>query len=159
MRRNFNSYFDIMDYTQGPLLIFHPPGWGIGAVPYQATLSRLEELFTVVYLPRGAAGVAGPPKSAALDVGAFVSDLEQLRRQLGVEEFGLAGHSHSSLTTLHYTLRHARTSNRSADSVLSSRFGPTPKQRISSGAYSYKMRKAGWQRPWLSVRAAIWRRE
>jgi proline iminopeptidase len=92
---------------QGPLLIFHPPGWGIGAVPYQATLSRLEELFTVVYLwPRGAAGVADPPESAALDVGAFVSDLEQLRRQLGVEEFGLAGHSHSSLTALHYTLRH-----------------------------------------------------
>lgn len=90
----------------GPLLIVHPPGWGIGALPYTATLAPLEEQFTVVYLwPRGAAGVPRPDGSD-LNVGVFVEDLERIRLHLAVDSFTLAGHSHSGLIALHYALRY-----------------------------------------------------
>src|SRR5262249_37755869 len=64
---------------RGPLLVLHPPGWGIGATPYTTTLSRLEDAFTVVYLwPRGAAGGPAPAPNVRLDIPAFVTDLETL---------------------------------------------------------------------------------
>lgn len=92
---------------RGPLLVMHPPGWGIGADPYIATLGRLEESFTVVYLwPRGSAGAGGATGSAALTVATFVSDLEALRLHLGVDQFNLAGHSHGGLVAMHYALHH-----------------------------------------------------
>lgn len=92
----------------GPLLIVHPPGWGIGAVPYVATLSPLEEHFTVVYLwPRGAAGLP-PSDGGDLNVGLFVEDLDRMRTHLGLESFTLAGHSHSGLIALHYALRYPK---------------------------------------------------
>lgn len=90
----------------GPLLVIHPPGWGIGATPYEATLKPLEDSFTIVYLwPRGAAGAPRPPASTALNVQTFVDDLDKLRSHLGVTEFALAGHSHSGLIALHYALQ------------------------------------------------------
>ena len=86
----------------GPLLIVQPPGWGIGAAPYQETLRPLEEVAKVVYLqPRGAAGVK-PSPGESLNVQAFVEDLEQLRIHLNVEQFHLLGHSHGGLIALHY---------------------------------------------------------
>lgn len=92
---------------QGPLLILHPPGWGIGAAPYVATLSWLEDLFTVVYVwPRGSAGTPVLRPEAQLDVDAFVADLERLRVHLDTSEFAIAGHSHSGLIALHYALQH-----------------------------------------------------
>jgi len=96
----------------GPLLVFHPPGWGIGADPYVATLARLEETCTVVYLwPRGSAG-SPAPDTADLNVGRFVADLEALRSHLGVERIALAGHSHGGLVALQYALRHPRAVDR-----------------------------------------------
>ena len=89
----------------GPLLLLHPPGWGIGAVPYAATLSPFEKQFTVLYLwPRGAAGVSRS-NGSDLNVGEFVEDLERIRLHLGVDSFALAGHSHSGLIALHYAVR------------------------------------------------------
>jgi proline iminopeptidase len=89
----------------GPLLVVHPPGWGIGATPYAATLSPLQDQFTVVYLwPRGAAGLP-PSNRSDLNVGAFAEDLEQVRLHLAVNDFTLAGHSHGGLIALHYALR------------------------------------------------------
>lgn len=94
---------------RGPLLVFHPPGWGIGPALYEATLQPLEESFTVIYLsPRGAAGIPAPPAEASLDVTAFVTDLEHLRAHWRVESFALAGHSHSGFIALHYALQHPR---------------------------------------------------
>ncbi|MGW2572386.1 alpha/beta hydrolase [Streptomyces sp. NPDC001537] len=98
---------------RGPLLILHPPGWGIGATPYTTTLNQLENTFTVVYLwPRGAAGLRPPVQNAQLDIPAFVSDLEKLRAHLDARQFFLAGHSHGGLVALHYTLRHPHRVNR-----------------------------------------------
>jgi pimeloyl-ACP methyl ester carboxylesterase len=92
---------------RGPVLVFHPPGWGIGAAPYAATLAPLEQHFTVVYVwPRGAAGNGTTSADSTLDVGVFVEDLERLRHHLGVSDFLLAGHSHGGLVVLHYALRH-----------------------------------------------------
>jgi proline iminopeptidase len=92
---------------RGPVLVVQPPGWGIGAGLYEATLSPLEQQFTLVYVrPRGSAGEAASP--GALDVGGFVADLEALRVHLGVERFALAGHSHGGFIALHYALRPPR---------------------------------------------------
>lgn len=91
----------------GPLLVLHPPGWGIGATPYAETMTPLEQHYTVVYVwPRGAAGLPTPPDDARLDIAASVTDLEALRQHLGCEQFALAGHSHGGLIALHYSLRH-----------------------------------------------------
>jgi pimeloyl-ACP methyl ester carboxylesterase len=90
----------------GPVLLLHPPGWGIGATPYVRTLQPLEEHYTVVYLwPRGGADAA-PAPTADLDVSDFVADLEAAREALGLDEFALAGHSHGGLIALHYALRY-----------------------------------------------------
>jgi len=92
---------------RGPLLVFHPPGWGVGPALYEATLQALEPSFTVVYVsPRGAAGMPAPPPEAALDVPAFVNDLERLRVHWGVPRVALAGHSHSGFIALHYALQY-----------------------------------------------------
>jgi pimeloyl-ACP methyl ester carboxylesterase len=90
----------------GPLLVLNPPGWGIGADPYVATLRRLEDTFTIVYLwPRGSARSASQD-SHHLNVDRFVADLEALRSHLGVDRFGVAGHSHGGLVALHYAVRY-----------------------------------------------------
>lgn len=90
----------------GPLLVLHPPGWGIGADPYVATLRRLADAFTMVHVwPRGSARSAGQD-GRDLTVDRFVADLEALRSHLGVDRFGLAGHSHGGLVALHYAVRH-----------------------------------------------------
>jgi pimeloyl-ACP methyl ester carboxylesterase len=118
---------------RGPLLVLHPPGWGIGATPYTTTLSRLEDTFTVLYLwPRGAAGEPAPARDTRLDIPAFVTDMEMVRAHLGVDEYAIAGHSHGGLIALHYALRHPHRVSRlillsaQLPGVPSDDSGPTP---------------------------------
>jgi pimeloyl-ACP methyl ester carboxylesterase len=105
----FNSGGESLSYSvagSGPLLIVQPPGWGVGAGLYRATLQPLEAFATVVYLqPRGAAGTGHSP-GEDLNVRSFVQDLEQLRIHLGAEDFHLLGHSHGGLVALHYAQIH-----------------------------------------------------
>lgn len=93
----------------GPVLVVQPPGWGVGAIPYEKTFGPFEEHFTVVYYdPRGSGASQTPENAADLHVEALVDDLEALRSHLALDHFALIGHSHGGLLALHYTLRHPR---------------------------------------------------
>jgi proline iminopeptidase len=68
----------------GPVLIVQPPGWGIGAALYENTFAPLERNFTVIYHdPRGSGQSESPADPQEMNVGAFVEDLEALRKHLG----------------------------------------------------------------------------
>lgn len=91
---------------RGPVLVVQPPGWGIGAAPYESTFLPLEDSFTLVHLqPRGSSGRPAEPTSK-LHVGTFIEDLEALRTHLGLETMALTGHSHGGFIAMHYALRY-----------------------------------------------------
>jgi len=88
---------------RGPLLVCHPGGPGFSG----ATLTDLGGLVgsfeCVVVDPRGTGGSAFADTYAA---GEYVADLEQLRAELGVEQFDLLGHSHGGFVAMEYAATH-----------------------------------------------------
>lgn len=85
------------------MLIGHPNSGKIG---YEMTLKPLEEYFTTVYYdPRGTGQSEAPKTVEAYSPQYIVTEIEQLRKKLGVEKIWLFGHSDQSAIALSYTLR------------------------------------------------------
>jgi pimeloyl-ACP methyl ester carboxylesterase len=89
----------------GPVLLFVSPGWGINRSLYATTHQPLEEHFTVIYLsPRGCDG-SERPASASLMLSRYTaSDIEEFRKQLGIEQLDVAGHSDGGVLALAYAI-------------------------------------------------------
>lgn len=90
----------------GPVLVCHPGGPGFSS-NYFGDLAGMWEDFTLVLLnPRGSGGSDRPADSRAYQIDDYVSDLEELRRHLGLERMLLLGHSHGGVVTQAYAAKH-----------------------------------------------------
>jgi pimeloyl-ACP methyl ester carboxylesterase len=90
----------------GPLLVCHPGGPGFSA-RYIGDLAGLGAHFTLVLLnPRGSEGSDRPSDRRAYETSDYVSDLDELRAHLGLEEMILLGHSHGGVVAAAYAAAH-----------------------------------------------------
>ena len=106
----------------GPVLVCHPGGPGFSST-YLADFGGLGESFTLVFFnPRGTGG-SGRAQTYAL--GGYVSDLEELRVQLGLEEMNLLGHSHGGFVAIDYAFG-SSTASASTTSSSSLELAPSP---------------------------------
>jgi len=86
----------------GPVLVCHPGGPGFAASEF-GDLAGLWERFTLVMLnPRGTAGSDRPSDPRAYQISDYVSDLEELRQHLGLEDMLLLGFSHGGVVAQAY---------------------------------------------------------
>jgi proline-specific peptidase len=90
----------------GPILVCHPGGPGFSS-GYLADLGGLGATRTLIMLdPRGTAESDEPQDDAAYGTSDYVSDVEELREHLGVEQLDLLGHSHGGVVALAYAAAH-----------------------------------------------------
>jgi pimeloyl-ACP methyl ester carboxylesterase len=90
----------------GPVLVCHPGGPGFSS-RYFGDLAGLGGSFTLVLLnPRGSEGSDRPSDRRAYATEDFVSDLEELRAHLGLEQMLLLGHSHGGVVAQAYAAAH-----------------------------------------------------
>ena len=90
----------------GPLLVCHPGGPGFSA-RYFGDLAGLGAHFTLVLLnPRGSEGSDRPADRRAYETSDYVSDVDELRAQLGLEQMILLGHSHGGVVAAAYAAAH-----------------------------------------------------
>lgn len=93
----------------GRPMIVQAPGWGIGAHVYEQTLAPLaEHCMMISYDTRGSGGSERPARAEDATLANMVEDLEELRRQLGLETFALMGHSHGGSIALAYAARYGQ---------------------------------------------------
>jgi proline-specific peptidase len=93
----------------GPVLMVQPPGWGIGVGYCEQTFQPLESEFTLIYHDtRGSGRSQTPANPEDINVGAFVADLEALRKHLGLDSFALIGHSGGAHIALNYAFKYQR---------------------------------------------------
>jgi len=92
----------------GPLLVVHPGGPGFSS-RYLADLAGLGAGRTLVLLdPRGTGDSDEPDDERAYVAGDYVSDLDELREHLGLEQFDLLGYSHGGVIALAYAAAHPK---------------------------------------------------
>lgn len=90
----------------GPVLVCHPGGPGFSA-RYFGDLAGLGQSFTLVLLdPRGSGASDRPEDPRAYTTADYVSDLEELRGELGLERMLLLGHSHGGVVATAYAAAH-----------------------------------------------------
>jgi pimeloyl-ACP methyl ester carboxylesterase len=90
----------------GPTLVCHPGGPGFSSL-YLADLAGLgDELELVLLDPRGTGGSDPAPDPGAYAIADYVSDVEELREHLGLEQLLLLGHSHGGVVAVEYAASH-----------------------------------------------------
>jgi proline iminopeptidase len=111
----------------GPMLVIHPGGPGFSSA-YVGDLAGLWERFTLVVLnPRGTGGSDRPADRSAYHLDDYVSDLEELRQHLGLEQMLLLGYSHGGLVAQAYASAHTGRVRRLVLASTAARFGPEQK--------------------------------
>jgi proline iminopeptidase len=86
----------------GPVCILPTPGWGPSSDLYFLKLKPLESMFTMIYLDTRGSGRSERPELTAYAMRDFVSDIEGLRKYMGIEKMWLMGHSDGGLMILNY---------------------------------------------------------
>jgi proline-specific peptidase len=127
---------------EGPVLVCHPGGPGFSS-RYLADLGGLgEELELVLLDPRGTGGSdpALGPHGYAIDD--YASDLEEVRRHLGLERMFLFGHSHGGVAAIAYAARHPERVERLILAGTLPRQGP--EQRAATQAALEKRAAEPW---------------
>ena len=90
----------------GPTLVCHGGGPGFSSF-YLGNLGGLDERLELVLLdPRGTGGSDRPADPRAYTIEDYASDVEELRRHLGLEQFRLLGHSHGGVVAMAYAATH-----------------------------------------------------
>jgi pimeloyl-ACP methyl ester carboxylesterase len=106
----------------GPVLACHPGGPGLSS-RYLTDLGGLGQRFTLVKLdPRGTGGSSRPSDTSAYRIDDYVSDLEELRRELELDRMLLLGFSHGAVTALAYAAEHPDRVDRLVVACGSARF-------------------------------------
>src|SRR6267378_4303076 len=117
----------------GPVLVCHPGGPGFSS-SYFADLAGLWEQFTLVMLnPRGTGGSDRPADSRAYQIEDYVSDVDELRGHLGLEQMLLLGHSHGGVVAEAYAAEHPAQVKRLVLASSLARFGPGQEAAMKSG--------------------------
>jgi len=117
----------------GPVLVCHPGGPGFSAT-YFGDLAALWEQFTLVMLnPRGTGGSERPRDPRAYQIDDYVSDLEDLRRHLGLERVFLLGHSHGGVVAMAYAAAYPARVRRLVLASTLARFGPDQEAAMHQG--------------------------
>lgn len=128
----------------GPVLVCHPGGPGFSST-YFGDLAALWEQYTLIMLnPRGTGGSDRPRDRRAYQVDDYVSDLEDLRRHLGLERMLLLGHSHGGVVAMAYAAQYPLRVRRLVLSSTLARFGPDQEAAMRQG-----MEKRATQ-PWAA---------
>jgi pimeloyl-ACP methyl ester carboxylesterase len=114
----------------GPVLVCHPGGPGFSA-QYFGDLAGLWEKFALVLLnPRGTASSSRPANPGAYRIEDYVSDLEELRKHLGLERMLLLGHSHGGVVAQAYAACHADKVEKLVLASTLARFGAEQKEAM-----------------------------
>ncbi|HET9783103.1 MAG TPA: alpha/beta hydrolase [Candidatus Dormibacteraeota bacterium] len=117
----------------GPVLVCHPGGPGFSAT-YFGDLAALWEQFTLIMLnPRGTGGSERPRDPRAYQIDDYVSDLEDLRRNLGLERMLLLGHSHGGVVAMAYAAAYPARVRRLVLASTLAHFGPGQEQAMHHG--------------------------
>jgi pimeloyl-ACP methyl ester carboxylesterase len=117
----------------GPVLVCHPGGPGFSAT-YFGDLAALWEQFTLVMLnPRGTGGSDRPRDPRAYQIDDYVSDLEDLRRHLGLERMLLLGHSHGGVIAMAYASAYPARVRRLVLASTLARFGAEHEEAMRRG--------------------------
>jgi proline iminopeptidase len=117
----------------GPVLVCHPGGPGFAASEF-GDLAGLWERFTLVMInPRGTAGSDRPSDPRAYQINDYVSDLEELRQHLGLEDMLLLGFSHGGVVAQAYAAQHPGRVRRLVLASTLARFGPEQEAAMRSG--------------------------
>ena len=126
----------------GPVLVCHPGGPGFSST-YLGDLAGLWERFTLVLLnPRGTDGSDRPPDRGAYHLDDYVSDLDELRRHLGLERMLLLGYSHGGVVAQAYASVYPERIARLVLASTSPRFGP--EQEAATQAAKEKRSGEAW---------------
>lgn len=117
----------------GPVLVCHPGGPGFSAA-YFGDLAALWEQFTLILLnPRGTGGSERPRDARAYQIDDYVTDLEDLRRNLGLERMLLLGHSHGGVVAMAYAAAYPARVRRLVLASTFARFGPEQEAAMHLG--------------------------
>jgi pimeloyl-ACP methyl ester carboxylesterase len=117
----------------GPVLVCHPGGPGFSAT-YFGDLAALWEQFTLIMLnPRGTGGSDRPRDPRAYQIEDYVSDLEDLRRHLGLERMLLLGHSHGGVIAMAYAAAYPARVRRLVLASTLARFGAEQEAAMRQG--------------------------
>jgi pimeloyl-ACP methyl ester carboxylesterase len=105
----------------GPLLVCHPGGPGFSGASL-TDLGGLPESFECLVVdPRGTGSSAPADTYSQED---YVADLEELREELGVEQFDLLGHSHGGFVAAQYAATHPQRVRRLVLAATAPRLAP-----------------------------------
>lgn len=90
-----------------PLVILHGgPGLSYGYL-YPQLEPLLADDFTLIFYDQRASGRStGRVDTTRLSMATFISDLEQVRQALNLEQMNLLGHSFGGLLAMHYAIQH-----------------------------------------------------
>jgi proline iminopeptidase len=117
----------------GPVLVVHPGGPGFSAT-YLGDMAGLGDSHTLVILsPRGTGASDRPADPGGYQLDGYVSDLEELREHLGLEQMLLLGYSHGGIVAQAYALAHPARVKRLVLAVTSARFGPEQEAATREG--------------------------
>lgn len=115
------------------MLVCHPGGPGFSSSEF-ADLGGLWEQFTLIMLnPRGTGGSERPRDPRAYQIDDYVSDLEDLRRHLGLERMLLLGHSHGGVVAMAYAAAYPARVRRLVLASTLARFGPNQEKAMHAG--------------------------
>jgi pimeloyl-ACP methyl ester carboxylesterase len=117
----------------GPVLVCHPGGPGYSST-YFSDLAGLWERYTLVMVnPRGTGGSDRPADPGAYRIEDYVSDVEELRRHLGLERLLLLGHSHGGVVAQLYAAEYPGRVRRLVLASTLARFGPESEAAMREG--------------------------
>jgi len=135
---------------QGAPLVCHPGGPGFSS-RYLSTLGGLGADRTLILLnPRGTEGSDPPADPRAYGIADYVEDVDELRRQLGLETIDLLGHSHGGVVAIAYAATHPARVRRLVLASTLARFAAEQADAMDAGM----ARKA--DEPWYDdARAAL----
>ena len=89
-------------------LVCHPGGPGASSL-YFGDLAGLGESFDLILVdPRGTGSTRAPDDPRAYRIEDYVTDLDELRAHLGLEQLNLLGHSHGGVVAIAYAAAHTR---------------------------------------------------
>jgi proline iminopeptidase len=121
-----------LSYTltgSGPMLVCHAGGPGFSGATL-GDLGGLADRFELVVLdPRGTGGSTVPANGGYRQED-YITDLEELRRHLGLEQLDLLGHSHGGFVAMAYAGVHPQRVHRLILVATAPRFAPEYDERM-----------------------------